>query len=547
MKEIIYPDWCYRTAEDGSTIELKQEMLAYRFIDKYDCSVFTDNRLFKAFREYFFNITGFMLKVDTFTPYNLQDIECRYQNGVINAYNIEAKPSRWFSKFVIRELAACGIEPCEIMKAVISRLSEMCGEKMRIFDGDLPKGYRIEIGERFDVAYDTRYFNSCMANNNNAWEFYRLNSDKCQAVLLFKGDDLVARSILWTDVVDEDGQAIKLLDRVYGDKQNEQQYLQSYIIRKGFATHYRGIAAICSCRNYNEIFDKNGKQYDKSISTLLRWDNKIPYMDTFRWIDTDDIVESKHAYFNNHDGEKSFHQTYVIVNTCPKCGLPSYSSLSCEYCHTNLSIFNVWEADNSLRRCYEYELENRDEYVFFNGDLFHRDNKDVVKIYFPSGEFDYRHRAEYGIIRCEDEYGIRANAIVVHCQDGSNYQYAIADNARNAFPQGIWSKNDVVFVPTGEIDVNFLEWVLRFKGINRNDHLLIWSSGDWALVEDRFMRICHTDGHTGESIESFKWENSHGDDITKYFVTERIMSYCHNKWFAYDRFAVDFIANNFFN
>jgi len=176
--------------------------------------------------------------------------------------------------------------------------------------------YTLHVDENFDDIYDESCcagydedgdsFGSCMTDRDN-WRFYRDAVDAKAAYLTDCDGMIVARCIIYTDVLDEDGNKWRLAERQYSKfrELNLQRQLISALIRDGHIDGYKRVGA--SCHSPREFLDNNGNSLeDKRFSIRCRLDrgDSVSYQDSFKWFD-----EGEQEAYNYERGDQCLDTT----------------------------------------------------------------------------------------------------------------------------------------------------------------------------------------------------------------------------------------------
>lgn len=164
--------------------------------------------------------------------------------------------------------------------------------------------YTLHIDDNFEDIYsrdcclgyddDDNSFGSCMVDDEQ-WTFYRDAVDAQAAYLTDVDDKIVARCIIFTDVVDSDGKKWRLAERQYSAycKPDLQRQLIAALINAKAIDGFKVVGA--SCGDAKKFVDVNGNSlHDKNfhIRCKLEDGDTISYQDSFKWFD----YEEQEAY-----------------------------------------------------------------------------------------------------------------------------------------------------------------------------------------------------------------------------------------------------------
>lgn len=219
------------------------------------------------------------------------------------------------------------------------------------------KDYKLHIDDNFKGIYEALDFGSCMTGHG-FWTMYR-DAAKCRAAYLTSGDKIVARAILWEDVIDDDGNSYRLLDRCYSLKGDLslQQVLIDQCIEAGAIDLYK--PAGCSCHDNRRIKKTNGADFYQYLSVELNLENDsvVSYMDTFVYYD----INGKWAY--NYECEDF---THLLDTTSGNMYGKLYSDYYESYIERDVA---VWSNDvDSFINC------NDSDFVFIDDDFYLKAN-----------------------------------------------------------------------------------------------------------------------------------------------------------------------------
>lgn len=151
----------------------------------------------------------------------------------------------------------------------------------------------LHVNKEFEKIYDSDYckgdFDSCMVDKDRT-SFYRDSVKAKAAYITDKTGLIVARSILFTDVTDQDGKKWRLLERQYSSGGDDvlKRLLIDKLIQGDYIDGYKIVGA--SCHEANAFVDIDGNSLaDKmfEIDCDLELENTLSYQDSFKWYSYD--------------------------------------------------------------------------------------------------------------------------------------------------------------------------------------------------------------------------------------------------------------------
>ena len=154
--------------------------------------------------------------------------------------------------------------------------------------GKIPQN-TLFVNDDFERIYSSKHlqgnFGSCMVDKEYFY-FYK-NSVKAKAAYLENSEGkVIARCIIYTEVLDQDDKIYRLAERQYATNGNEvyKKALIDALIEKGEIDGYKQITAGCGePRNFvdvegNSLFEKKFR-----IECELDYDDYLSYQDSFKW------------------------------------------------------------------------------------------------------------------------------------------------------------------------------------------------------------------------------------------------------------------------
>ena len=213
------------------------------------------------------------------------------------------KAGKFFTA-IIKETEIGQILSCQ----VVNWLSEEFTQDWQTYTiGQTPE-VELHVDDDFEKIYDEYYcraFNecSCMVGKDRH-SFYEDAVDAKAAYITDPEGFVLARAILFTDVIDGDGKKWRLLERQYSKESNEilKRILVDLLIKGGHIQGYKQIGAGCSeSRAFvaNDGTSLSDKKF--SIRCELETYQTLSYQDSFKYYDYDNNVaynysEVRHDY-----------------------------------------------------------------------------------------------------------------------------------------------------------------------------------------------------------------------------------------------------------
>ena len=162
----------------------------------------------------------------------------------------------------------------------------------------------LHVNKEFWKIYDSNCckgnFGSCMVDENRT-SFYRDSVEANAAYITDKTGLIVARSILFTDVTDQDGNKWRLLERQYSSGGDDvlKRLLIDKLIQGDYIDGYKIVGA--SCHEANAFVDIHGNSLsDKKfeIDCDLELEDTLSYQDSFKWYSYN--LNKAYNYENSH-------------------------------------------------------------------------------------------------------------------------------------------------------------------------------------------------------------------------------------------------------
>ena len=173
----------------------------------------------------------------------------------------------------------------------------------------------LHVNDDFRSIYDSDCckgdFGSCMVDKDRT-SFYRDSVKAKAAYITDKTGLVVARSILFTDVTDQDGNKWRLLERQYSSGGDDvlKRLLIDKLIQGDYIDGYKIVGA--SCHEANAFVDIHGNSLsDKKfeIGCDLELEDTLSYQDSFKW-----YSYSRNKAYNYENSETSYNLDTTDLN-----------------------------------------------------------------------------------------------------------------------------------------------------------------------------------------------------------------------------------------
>lgn len=165
--------------------------------------------------------------------------------------------------------------------------------------------YTLYVNSNFEDIYDSDRcvgdFGSCMVNDGY-WTFYRDSVSAKAAYLENEDGDIVARCIIYTDVIDGDGNHLRLAERQYATDGDEslKRMLVMRLIEGKHIDGYKKVGADChSPKAFVDIHGNPLKNNSLHIDCDLYNFDVVSYQDSFKYYDED--LEKAYNYGDNEN------------------------------------------------------------------------------------------------------------------------------------------------------------------------------------------------------------------------------------------------------
>lgn len=264
----------------------------------------------------------------------------------------------------------------------------------------------LHVDNDFAKIYSSHYckdFNgcSCMVGKDRH-SFYEEAVDAKAAYITDNKGYVLARAILFTNVIDQDGKTWRLLERQYAKESNEvlKRTLVDLLIQGNYIDGYKQVGAGCSD---SRAFVKNDgsslMDFQFHIDCDLETYDTLSYQDSFKWYN----IDSRTAY--NFSSVKYNYNLDITES--------SLDGDDEEDEYDDYDDFHDYGCDQTVCAYYhgnEYrvDVDNLDEFIKVGDDYYHKD--DVVKCahcgeYLVKDDSHYNDDAEEYF--CNDECEVK--------------------------------------------------------------------------------------------------------------------------------------------
>ena len=225
--------------------------------------------------------------------------------------------------------------------------------------------YKLHVNENFKAIYDSDRclgdFHSCMTDENQHY-FYENAVEAKAAYLTDDNDYIVARAIIFTEVMDEEGKIWRLCERQYCTNEDEslKRMLVRALIREGEIDGYKKVGV--DCHSNRAFVDNEGNSLEHKRFTIdcnLGMDDTLSYQDTFVYYDMDQHLANNYASceYKLNTTESSLAGEY--------CN--EYDEYHEEYCHSTIEVYYQG-------RSMECNINDLEDFIEFHGNYYHEDD-----------------------------------------------------------------------------------------------------------------------------------------------------------------------------
>lgn len=188
------------------------------------------------------------------------------------------KPGRFIMKFFPNKWNDKDIEK---FSNICSSLQKK-GEVLEVISGNKIPYYYSEYNY-FDNGRVGSLWKSCMRHDEMGkyFKIYQNNPELCSMLVLTLDGYVQARALLWENVVSENGDKFKVMDRIYTTKDSQIDLFKNWAFDNGY------YCKIVQSHKDGRLINLNGEILDKKLYLPITWEgyNYYPYFDTFRFLD----------------------------------------------------------------------------------------------------------------------------------------------------------------------------------------------------------------------------------------------------------------------
>ena len=213
----------------------------------------------------------------------------RYINHSNNSGVFKMRAGRFYSKLIDETNIGQALP-----QQVKTWLCEEFSQDWQVYIAGTLPNFTLIVDHDFAEIYSgeacSSGFNSCMTDRG-FHSFYR-DSVKAKAARLVEDDDgiILARCIIFTEVLDEEDKIWRLAERQYAKDQSDilKRALIDALIKAGEIDGYKQVGADCgSSRAFVDV-DGNSLSHKKfRIEVDLDWGDKLSYQDSFKYYNLD--------------------------------------------------------------------------------------------------------------------------------------------------------------------------------------------------------------------------------------------------------------------
>ena len=258
--------------------------------------------------------------------------------------------------------------------------------------GTLPN-YTLIVDHDFAEIYSGEAcapgMNSCMIDRN-FHSFYR-DSVKAKAARLVQDDDgiILARCVIFTDVLDEEDKVWRLAERQYAKDQSDilKRALVDALIKAGEIDGYKQVGCDCgSSRSFCDLEGNSLSQKKFRIECSLDFGDKLSYQDSFKYYSLDNCVAYNFTdvdYSYNldstngeleDDDEEMYYAEYQDRDAYEICDVYYHGSeITCDSdCMEDFEYFldNYYHSEDDLTNCPECDSRML-EPEYYRDELFY--------------------------------------------------------------------------------------------------------------------------------------------------------------------------------
>lgn len=186
--------------------------------------------------------------------------------------------------------------------------------KLRIVEGnDIMKYYLEENYFHIEDDRNGSLWNSCMRqrNRNKFMKLYANHVNEVKMLILLSDDDKVkGRALLWYNIEDhKSDNKYKVMDRIYTYYDHDVEFFKDWAKENGFLYKYEQ-----NSKNTNTFVDNdNVIKMELYVKLDYKSSNFFPYLDTFRYLNTNNGVFSNSTEYGHNLILKSSNGSYEEV------------------------------------------------------------------------------------------------------------------------------------------------------------------------------------------------------------------------------------------
>ena len=246
-------------------------------------------------------------------------------------------------KFITKCIEECSITRDYMPEQLKRWIGEEFAREWQVFAEQRSTNmYTLHVDDNFEAIYDSSCcdgnFGSCMTDKDQH-TFYR-DAIEAKAAYITNGDGwIVARCIVYTDVIDEDGNHYRLAERQYSTGQDNvlKQILVDKLIKAGEIDGYKRVGVDCH-DNKNFVRNDGSSMRDLvlHIDCCLEAGDTLSYQDSF-------IYYNRNEQISYNDSSKSYSDE---LNTTDSqfCG-GNWSNFYEEYIPEDESVYDDYYED----------------------------------------------------------------------------------------------------------------------------------------------------------------------------------------------------------
>lgn len=335
----------------------------------------------------------------------------------------------------------------------------------------------LHVDDNFHKIYSDHFCRdfhgcSCMVGRDRS-SFYSDAVDAKAAYITDKEGYVLARAIIFTNAVDQDGKVWRLLERQYSKESNEvlKRTLIDLLIKGGLIDAYKQVGCACSdARAYVNAADGSSlADYKFSIKCTLGTSDTLSYQDSFKWYDYD----GERAY-NHPDCKWDYMLDTTDLNLDGEDDDDEYDSYDDFHDFGCNETVEAWYHGRS----YNIDVDNLDEFIEIDEVWYHQDDvaicggcgKQIVK-----ADHDYNSECEEYF--CDDDC----------LQEYKNVNWEYSEFDDEYFKSGVKIINvwDEAMGAYREMSIS-----ADSRQSLINNHQAFGSGELWFITNDALLRVC---------------------------------------------------------